>query len=80
MRISGDDEIRFALHRTGEKLIVCRVLSDSVGLVDILGDDGFSENQAEEAPEGFLCGLKSLLDPRIVEHPAHFFVVGDVVD
>ena len=73
MRISGDDEICLALHRTGEKLVIRWVLGDSVGLVNILGDDGFSEDQAEETPEGFLFWLKPLSDPRIVEHPAYLF-------
>ena len=54
MRISGDDEIRLTLQRTGEKLVIRRFLGDGVHFVEVLGDDRLSKDKAEETPEGFL--------------------------
>lgn len=72
MRISGDDEIRLAFHCTGEELIIGGILGDRVHLVGVFGDDGLSEDEPKETPEGFLFWLKPLLDSRIVEHSADF--------
>lgn len=71
MRISGDDEIRFAFQGAGKKLVIGWVITDPVGFVDVLGDDRLSEDETEEASDSFLSGLKPLLDPGIVQHPAH---------
>lgn len=71
MRVSGDDEVRLAFQGAGKKLVIGWVITDPVGFVEVLGDDCLSENEAEETLDGFLSGLKPLLDPGIVEHSAH---------
>jgi len=73
MRVSRDDEIRFAFQGAGKKLVIGWVFNDSVCFVEVLGDDRLSEDEAEETLDGFLFWLKPLLDPGIVEHSAHLF-------
>lgn len=72
MGISGDDEVRFDFHGTGEEHVVGRVIGDSVYRIEALGNDCLSEDESKEPPDRFISGVKSFLNSRILKHAANF--------
>ena len=60
--IARDDVIGLFLQGAGQKLVVGGIVDDPVGLIEVLGDDGLSEDQPKKPPHVFFFGLEARLD------------------
>jgi hypothetical protein len=49
------------------------IIGNPVSFIDIFCNDSLSENKAEETPECFIFGIKSLFDSGVLEYPAYLF-------
>ena len=70
MWISGYNVISIFLKGASQKLIIGWVVGDPISFIDILGDNGLSENQPKKPFDVLIFGLKMIFDSRIIEYPA----------